>query len=129
MKNIYKILIGLFSICVMLSSCSDGIDPITPVDPGADVGAPEVTISSPLDGNTIKVLDEISSVDIKFKVVDDIEIDNIEVLVDGNVIATMNDFLDYRIVNEELTYDNIANGDHSVTVRQQIWRETLRQKQ
>lgn len=117
MKNIYKLFIGLFSICVMLTSCSDGIDPITPVEAGADMGAPEVTISAPLDGNTIKVLDEISSVDIKFKVVDDIEIDNIEVMVDGNVIATMNDFLDYRIVNEELTYDNIANGDHSVTIK------------
>ncbi|HKJ47981.1 MAG TPA: LamG-like jellyroll fold domain-containing protein [Christiangramia sp.] len=116
MKNIHKILLGLFSICVMFSSCSDGIDPITPVDPGEDMSAPEVTISSPLDGNTIKVLDEVSSINIQFKVVDDIEIDNIDVMVDGNMIASMNDFLDYRIVNEEVVFDNVTNGDHTVTV-------------
>jgi len=116
MKNIHKILLGLFSICVMFSSCSDGIDPITSVDPGEDMSAPEVTISSPLDGNTIKVLDEVSSINIQFKVVDDIEIDNIDVMVDGNMIASMNDFLDYRIVNEEVVFDNVTNGDHTVTV-------------
>ncbi|MFV8226139.1 LamG-like jellyroll fold domain-containing protein [Christiangramia aquimixticola] len=118
MKNFKIQLLGILSILFFITGCDpDGIDPITKVDPGADAGAPEVTISSPLDGNTIKVLDEVSSINIKFKVVDDIEIALIEVLVDGNMVATMNDFKDYRIVNGEVVYDNVTNGDHTVTVK------------
>ncbi len=111
-------LLSLFSFALTFIACEyDGIDPITKVDPGPDQGAPEVTINAPLEGNTIKVLEEVSSIDIKFKVEDDIEVASIEVMVDGNVIAAMSDFKDYRIVIEELVYDNIANGDHTVTVK------------
>ncbi|TVZ25887.1 concanavalin A-like lectin/glucanase superfamily protein [Gillisia sp. Hel_I_86] len=117
MKNIDKIFIGLFSILLMFSSCSDGIDPITAVDSGPDQGAPEVTIIAPAEGNTIKVLDEISSINIKFKVVDDIEVATIEILVDGNMIASMSEFKDYRIVNDEVVFNNITNGEHTVTVK------------
>lgn len=118
MKN-YKIkLLGVLSFLMVLAACEvDGIDPITEVDPGADQGAPEVTISAPAEGNTIKVLEEISSINIAFRVVDDIEIDNIEVMVDGNVIAGMSEFKDYRIVQEEVVFDNVTNGDHTVTVK------------
>ncbi len=109
---------GFILSVLLFASCEyDGIDPITEVDPGADAGAPEVTIMSPTEGNTIKVLDEISSINIKFKVEDDIEIDNIEVMVDGNQVAMMDEFLDYRIVNDEVVFDNITNGDHTVTVK------------
>ncbi|MEO2126945.1 MAG: LamG-like jellyroll fold domain-containing protein [Christiangramia sp.] len=101
----------------LFASCEyDGIDPITEVDPGADAGAPVVTIISPAEGNTIKVLEEVSSVTIKFKVEDDIEVASVQVMVDGNEVASMNDFLDYRIVNDEVVFDNVTNGDHTVTV-------------
>jgi hypothetical protein len=118
MKN-YKIqLLGILSFLFLLAGCElDGIDPITKVDPGADAGAPEVTIITPADGNTIKVLEEISSVNIKFKVVDDIEVALIEVMVDGNMVASMNEFKDYRIINEEVTFNNVTNGEHTVTVK------------
>ncbi len=118
MKNINIKLLGLLSFLFIFSACErEGIDPITKVDPGADAGAPEVTIISPLDGNTIKVLEEISSVNIKFKVEDDIEVATIEVMVNGNTIATMNEFLDYRIVNEEVVFNEVTNGEHTVTVK------------
>ena len=118
MKN-YKIqLLGIFSFLLLLAGCNvDGIDPITEVNPGADQGAPEVTIITPADGNTIKVLEEISSITIQFKVVDDIEIATIEVMVDGNMIASMNEFKDYRIVNDEVVFDNVTNGNHTATVK------------
>ncbi|MCM4157209.1 LamG-like jellyroll fold domain-containing protein [Gramella sp. AN32] len=118
MKNTINKLFGFFVFAILFSSCEyDGIDPITQVEPGADAGAPEVTISSPAEGNTIKVLDEVSSITIKFNVVDDIEIANIEVMVDGNMVASMSDFKDYRIVNDEVVYNNITNGEHTVTVK------------
>ncbi|MDR5589536.1 LamG-like jellyroll fold domain-containing protein [Christiangramia sediminicola] len=106
----------IFSLLLFTSCEYDGIDSITPVDPGADEGAPEITITAPAEGNTIKVLEEVSSINIKFKVVDDIEVANIDVMVDGNMIASMNEFLDYRIVNEEVVFDNVTNGEHTVTV-------------
>lgn len=108
---------GFILSILLFASCEyDGIDPITEVDPGADAGAPVVTIISPAEGNTIKVLEEVSSVTIKFKVEDDIEVASVQVMVDGNEVASMNDFLDYRIVNDEVVFDNVTNGDHTVTV-------------
>ena len=117
MKNINIKLLGLLSFILLFAACEyEGIDPITPVDAGADAAAPEVTISSPIEGATINVLEEVSSVNIKFEVVDDIEVANIEVAVDGNTIATLNEFLDYRVVKDEVIFDNVTNGEHTVTV-------------
>ncbi|MCH4821782.1 Ig-like domain-containing protein [Gramella lutea] len=118
MKN-YKIkLLGVLSFLLALAACEvDGIDPITEVDPGADQGAPEVTITSPAEGNTIKVLEEISSVTIAFRVVDDIEIASIEVMVDGSMIAEMSEFKDYRIVDDQVVFNNVTNGEHTATVK------------
>ena len=114
--NIY--FLGLLSALFVFASCEyEGIDPITEVDPGPDQGAPQVTIMSPADGNVIKVIDEVSSIVIKFGVEDDIEVAMIEVLVNDNVITTMSEFMDYRIVNREVVFDNVTNGEHTVTVR------------
>lgn len=117
MKNLNISFIGLFLLLFAFTSCEyDGIDPITQVDPGADAAAPEVKINSPIEGATINVLEEVSTVTIKFEVKDDIEVANVEVAVDGNTIASMSDFLDYRIVKDEVVFDNVTNGDHTVTV-------------
>ncbi|WP_405199589.1 LamG-like jellyroll fold domain-containing protein [Christiangramia sp. LLG6405-1] len=118
MKKFSIYFLGLLSLFFTITSCEyEGIDPITEVDPGPDQGAPEVTISSPADGNVIKVLDEVSSIVIKFGVEDDIEVAMVEVLVNDNVIASMSEFMDYRIVNKEVVFDNVTNGEHTVTVR------------
>lgn len=117
MRNYIKILFSLLIVMSFASCEYDGIDPITKVDPGPDQGAPEVTITAPAEGNTIKVLEEVSSITIKFNVVDDIEIANIEVMVNGNMIASMSEFNDYRIVNNEVVFNNVTNGEHTVTVK------------
>ncbi len=110
--------LGLLLTIFLLASCDyDNIDPITEVDAGADAGAPEISISYPLEGTTIKVIEETTSINIKFEVTDDIEVDNIEIMVDGNAVTTMNEFTDYRIVKATVPYDNLANGEHTVTIK------------
>ena len=118
MKKISIYYVGFFSCLFLLFGCSyDNIDPITKVNAGSDSGAPEINISYPVEGTTIKVIDETTSINIKFEVTDDIEVTNIEVLVDGNQIANMNDFTDYRIVKTQMNYDNLTNGDHILTIK------------
>ena len=117
MKNIDKIFIGLFSILLMFSSCSDGIDPITAVDPGPDAGSPVITIMYPAEGTAIQVPEAVATIDIRLEVVDDIEVEKIEVLVNGNQIAMFDEFTDYRIVKRTVTFDNVTNGEHTLTVR------------
>ncbi|MGW1453603.1 LamG-like jellyroll fold domain-containing protein [Salegentibacter agarivorans] len=117
MKKINKYYFGIFSFILLLTSCEyDGIDPLTQVDPGEDAGAPEVTINYPNEGTTIQVPEPVASINIRFEVVDDIEVDMIEVLVNGDQIATFNEFLDYRIVNEEVSFENVTNGEHTLTI-------------
>ncbi len=118
MKKFSRSLLGLLSFFIVLTACErEGIDPITSVDPGADAGSPEVTITYPREGTTINVLEEVSTIDIEFGVIDDIEVEQIDVMVDGNMIATFNEFTDYRIIEEQVTFDNVTTGEHTVTIR------------
>lgn len=117
MKTITNYLLGCFASVLLLTSCEyDGIDPLTKVDPGADAGGPELTINYPNEGSTIKVPETVASIDIKFKVEDDIEVDNIKVMINGGEIASFDEFLDYRIVNKEVQFDNVTNGEHTLTL-------------
>src|SRR5690606_28229714 len=101
---------------IMALSCEQGIDSITAVAAGADETAPQVTITYPTNGAVLQPFEEVSSLDIKFQVTDDIEVVDIKVLMDGAQIAHLNSFKDYRIVNEELTFDALVNGEHTLTV-------------
>lgn len=105
-------------LLLLLTGCYEGIDPISQVDPGPDQGAPEVNIQFPAEGAKIQVLEEITSVNIKFEVIDDIEIGAITVELDGTQIAGYgtSDFTDYRRFFEEFTYDQLATGAHVLTV-------------
>ena len=114
MKNILKYTIGFFALLIV--SCSDGIDPITAVDPGADMTAPIVTIISPTEGTTIQVFEEVTSFDVKIEVTDDIEVLTISILLDGSEIKSFSDFTDYRSALEEFTYEGLVDGDHVLTV-------------
>ncbi|MCM4159877.1 LamG domain-containing protein [Antarcticibacterium flavum] len=118
MKNYIKSSFYLLFLVFGFSSCEyDGIDPITPVDPGPDAGAPVVRIISPNEGSTIQVPEAVASVNIRFEVEDDIEVESVEVLVNGNQIATFDEFLDYRIVKRNVVFDQVTNGEHTLTVR------------
>lgn len=117
MKNYLKSSISLLLLVIGFASCEyDGIDPLTQVDPGPDAGAPEINIQSPTEGATIQVPEPVASINIRFEVIDDIEVDHIEVLVNGNQIATFDDFLDYRIVKKEVAFDEVTNGEHTLTI-------------
>ncbi|GAA3653122.1 LamG domain-containing protein [Flavivirga jejuensis] len=116
MKNINKIIIGLFSFLLIVFSCNDGIDPITEVDPGQDAGAPQVTLKYPVEGTKIKVNDPVAAITIEFEVTDDIEVDNIAVLINNSEIATMADFKDYRRVLAEVPFNNLTTGQHELKI-------------
>lgn len=104
-------------LLVITFSCSeDGIDPITPVAPGADATAPVVTIQFPVEGSKIKVLEALATINIKFEVTDDIEIGSVKVLLDGTEIAAFSDFKDYRRFLEEFEYGGVENGLHVLEV-------------
>ena len=106
---------GTLMILLVLG-CNEGIDPITEVDPGPDQSAPVVTINFPLEGTVLQVLEVVTSIDINFEVTDDIEISSVVVEIDGAEIANYTEFKDYRRYLGELSYDNVTDGSHTLTV-------------
>ena len=122
MKKIFNILCICSLVMLAFTSCQNNyIDSITKVDPGPDAGAPLVTIVKPVAGFEIQVPDPITSVNIEFDAVDDIELAMVTVSLDGTEIASYkngeNDtFTDYRIVTRAFTYNNVTTGDHMLTV-------------
>jgi hypothetical protein len=114
MKRYNLIIIGLI---FFILGCTDSyIDEIIAVDPGPDTAAPEVVINFPLEGTLIRVPEEVTPININFEVVDDIEIESIKILLDGNEIAGFNEFLDFRRVVKIHTYENLGNGPHTVVI-------------
>ncbi len=115
MKKLKIPFIGLLML-VFISSCNEEIDPITYVEPGVDQGAPVVNILSPVDGSVIQVFEDVTTLDVKIEVTDDIEIASISIQLDGSEIKAYDSFIDYRIALEEFTYDNLVDGDHVLLV-------------
>lgn len=116
MKAINKISVFLIAL-FLVTSCYEGIDSITPIAPGADESAPVVTIKSPLNGSKIQVPELITSVTIQLEATDDIELKSVSVLMDGKEIAGYTEFKDYRRAIKELVYENVTNGEHTLTVK------------
>ncbi|MGS2725285.1 LamG-like jellyroll fold domain-containing protein [Psychroserpens sp. BH13MA-6] len=115
MKTINTYLIALLAL-ISVSSCYEGIDPITEVDPGEDAGAPIVNIIYPTEGTEITGLELVVPVTFEFEVEDDIEIQSITVKLDGTQLITYNEFLDYRVFIEEYTYDSLMSGQHVLEI-------------
>lgn len=115
MKILYKLMV--FSMLLFAATaCNDGIDSITPLAPGADETAPQITVQYPLEGTQIRVTDPVTSINIRFVVTDDIEIVSIKVMLDGAEIASFSDFKDYRRAVIDYLYENLTNGDHVLTI-------------
>ncbi|MDP4998570.1 MAG: Ig-like domain-containing protein [Saprospiraceae bacterium] len=115
----YKLstLTGLMILLLGWACSKDSfIDPITPVEPGADAAAPAVVINYPVEGTKIKVLEAITTIDIKFQASDDIELSKIVLELDGKEIGTVAQFVDYRKYAGNLVYDQLATGVHSLSV-------------
>lgn len=115
MKNLKTVIFGCLALFLM-ASCYEGIDPISQVDPGPDAGAPVVKIIKPANGLEIQVPEPVTSTMVQFRVEDDIEIVSVVVMLDGSQIASYDHFLDYRIANLEFMQDNIATGDHVLSI-------------
>ena len=115
MKKLNIFFSGLLTIAFIVS-CTYSIDPITQVDPEEDGSAPQVNIMYPTEGTEITGLELVVPITIEFEVEDDIEVESIKLSLDGTQIASFDSFLDYRIVKEEYTYDNLTSGEHVLTV-------------
>tara|TARA_R110001583_G_scaffold145096_1_gene297119 strand:+ start:60448 stop:62838 length:2391 start_codon:yes stop_codon:yes gene_type:complete len=112
LKHIFLVAI----IAVFTAACNEGIDNITRVEPGVDATAPIIKVVYPTEGTTIKVFEEVTSINIEIEVTDDIEVFEITVLLDGIEIANFNNFLDYRRALKSFTYESLVDGDHKLTV-------------
>lgn len=114
MKSITKLFLLL---AVGMSACSDDyIDKVKSVPAGADEAAPHITISYPQEGTLIRVSEDITSINIQFTAMDDIELKTVDVQLNGSTIATYEEFVDFRKAVQELTYDNLTNGLHTLSV-------------
>ena len=92
------------------------IDPISKVEPGPDNSAPFVEINYPTQGTAIRVREDTTAITIDFEVRDDIELQSILIELDGSQITKYTDFKDYRRVLEEFVYENVTNGEHTLTL-------------
>jgi len=116
MKILKNILVCLF-ILVFAVACEQGIDPITPVQPGPDATAPVITIKYPLEGTKVQVPTPLATINIQFEATDDIELKSVAVIMDGVELTTFSSFKDYRRAVEEYVYDKLTSGDHILTIK------------
>ncbi len=116
MKVLKNILI-LAVLIVFAAACNEGIDPITPVDPGPDAAAPVVSVISPTEGYQWDVDSLLSSVRIQVEVTDDIELKSIEFLMDGVKVTDFAEFRDYRRFLKEYMLKNVTVGNHVLAVK------------
>jgi hypothetical protein len=116
MKVLKNILI-LAVLIVFATACNEGIDPITPVDPGPDAAAPIVGVISPVEGYHWDVDSLTASVRIQVEVTDDIELKSVEFLMDGVKFTDFAEFRDYRRFLKEYMYKNVTVGNHVLSVK------------
>jgi hypothetical protein len=108
--------IWLFVIALAFG-CDEGyIDDITPVDAGSDTENPDVTINFPANGTLIRVVEDLTDITVSFEVTDDIFLEQVTLQLDGTTFATLSDFRDFRRVVEEVVYEDLTNGPHTLTI-------------
>ncbi len=114
MKRITKLLLAVLTLAL---GCQEGyIDDIKPVQAGADTAAPAITMTYPLEGTLIRVREDVTSMNVRFTVSDDIEIAKVVVQLNGEQIAAFDDFLDYRKAVKSFVYDKVTTAEHTLTV-------------
>lgn len=112
----FKFIINSVLVILALNSCNEGIDNIHFVNPGEDKSDPVITVNFPPEGYELQTNDAVASINIDFKVVDDIEISSISVKMDGSEIVSYNEFKDYRVAMKKYTYDNVTTGPHLLSI-------------
>lgn len=115
MKIMNKIIVFTLAI-FFVSACEQNyIDPISSVDPGPDETAPTATITSPRNGDFIKVQNG-KDWSILFEVEDDIELASISIRIDGSEVASITEFKDYRRFTLPYVFNDISDGDHTLEI-------------
>jgi hypothetical protein len=115
MKIFKNILPGMLAL--LAAGCNDGIDPISRVEPGPDETAPAVTIGYPDKAKiVIPFTQDMTDLDIKLDVTDDIEIKSININLDNKDVVTFNSFLDYRRAVKSYIYNSLPIGHHTLKV-------------
>ena len=121
-KLISRIVLSLFIVAaIIVTSCDESyIDGISTVEPGEDAAAPEVQISFPLEGTQVRVVEDVTDIEVAFTASDDIEIAFVSLSVDGTEFARITEFLDYRrFTTNGFLYEGLTNGPHTFTVEVQ----------
>lgn len=106
----------LFAIALTFG-CDEGyIDDITPVEAGPDSEDPVVDINFPVNGTQIRVVEDEVDITVSFEATDDILLEQITLQMDGTNFATLTEFKDFRRVDEEIVYEGLTNGPHTLTI-------------
>ncbi|MFZ2795470.1 MAG: LamG-like jellyroll fold domain-containing protein [Prolixibacteraceae bacterium] len=115
--KILKYFLAFTAALIVAAGCNEGIDPISPFDPGPDKDAPVITIKSPTQGQAIEVDSLVVSIFVQLEVTDDIELKSILVFLDNTEIGSMTTFKDYRRALMEFYHKNVGTGVHILTVK------------
>jgi len=118
MKNIIKYTFAAVTLLTLATGCSEGyIDDISQVAAGEDKAAPTITITNPPSGTiNIPFTDTSTNYTFEFKASDDNELKNISISLDGSILKTYADFLDYRNYTGSYLYNNLGLGNHTFKV-------------
>lgn len=118
----FKCIIVCLLISFLATSCYEGIDPISPVNPGPDATAPVIKINYPNQGTLIRVREAVVNITVDIEVTDDIELNNIALFMNGTEFARFNqignnpDFRDFRRALIRRVFQNLPSGTHTFRV-------------
>ncbi len=115
MKIFNYILISALAVGLTLS-CRKGLDPITPVSPRPDQTDPTLVINYPQEGKVVRSTDEVATVIFKVVAEDDVELKSVVLQLDGAEIGSITSFKDYRRALIDFEYNNLVDGEHTLTV-------------
>ncbi len=117
MKNILKFIAVGILLSFFSTACKKGyIDPISKVDPGNDELAPTVEIITPSGDIQIPPTTDATNFDFRFKVADDIEISKVDISLNGALLKSYTNFVDYRGISDTYHYPDLGVGTHVFTV-------------
>mgnify|MGYP002377738091 CR=1 FL=1 len=117
MKSIFNYIIIGIVFSLSLAACKKGyIDPISKVDPGNDEQPPALDILSPSADIQYPATTDAANFDFKFNVTDDIELSKVDISLDGALLRSYTNFIDYRGMSGIYTYPDLGLGAHTFTV-------------
>ncbi|MFW5760807.1 MAG: LamG domain-containing protein [Cyclobacteriaceae bacterium] len=116
--KVFKFIFFSLIIVTLIVACDydNFIDPITPVEPGQDESAPIISINYPTNDVIIPFTEDETDLNFRFRVEDDIEVQNVQISLNGTELTTFSNFKDYRKVIENFTYEDLPLGNYTFSV-------------